>query len=355
MGRYVGLPAVFRKAMAKFEARAVEYYPAVRLMHITERVMVFNIFLLSLFSYLLQFYSFPYEAGGGAQLPAVEAAATRLIINFNKAYPYCLLIQPLVRFGTGSPVRDTWAVGISNLASQADLTEWDGATLVQETTHFHNSMRMSTHARAAAKDFVFIFLATCETEGVAPIFVADRFVRPKKVTTRKLILEYLIRHEYSSQQDLAIAKALGRRRLPSNQAAVDFLHSNFALASSRLPPRCRRTVFQMVTNSLPTRRRTMVLLLPDKAQRDAASKPLCYFCRKGIDEAEHIYGGCEVIVRARADFSRKISIPLDPTALLGGLSLRYLTSGAGPDVASVEVVGVRSSPPPYVEPPPPYM
>jgi hypothetical protein len=107
MGRYVGLPAVFRKAMAKFEARAVEYYPAVRLMHITERVMVFNVFLLSLFSYLLQFYSFPYEAGGGAQLPAVEAAATRLIINFNKAYPYCLLIQPLVRFGTGSPVRDT--------------------------------------------------------------------------------------------------------------------------------------------------------------------------------------------------------------------------------------------------------
>jgi hypothetical protein len=96
----------------------------------------------------------------------------------------------------------------------------------------------------------------------------------------------------------------------------------------------------------------MVLLLPDKAQRDAASRPLCYFCRKGIDEAEHIYGGCEVIVRARADFSRKISIPLDPTALLGGLSLRYPTSGAGPDVASVEEVGVRSSPPLMLTPPP---
>ena len=125
--------------------------------------MVFNVFLFSLFSYLLQFFSFPYEA----QLSAVENAASRLIINFNKAYPYCLLIQPLVRFGTGSPVRDTWAVGLSNLAAQSDLTEWDGATEVRKTTHFHKSMMMSAHARAAAIDFVFIFLATCETEGVA--------------------------------------------------------------------------------------------------------------------------------------------------------------------------------------------
>ncbi len=99
MGREVQLSDVFAKATAKFEARAAAYYPVVRRMHFVQRVTTFNVFLHSLFSYLIQFYSYPYVAGTGAQLSVVEGTAHRLIVNFPNAYPYDHLIEPRSRLG----------------------------------------------------------------------------------------------------------------------------------------------------------------------------------------------------------------------------------------------------------------
>ena len=327
MGREVKLSDVFAKATAKFEARAAAYYPVVRRMHFVQRVTTFNVFLHSLFSYLIQFYSYPYVAGTGAQLSVVEGTAHRLIVNFPNAYPYDHLIQPRSRFGSGTPVKDLWSISIANLAAQSDLNQWDGATQVEPTNKFRNDMRMASHAQAAGADFVFIFLNTCELEGVPPIFVASRFMRDNKAEMRRLILDYILLHEYRSQQDLGMRRALRRRGLPCDQVAVDFLHSHYAIASSKLPPRCRRVLFQMVTNSLATQRRAMVIHAPEKEVRDLLQRPPCLLCRAGTDDAEHIYGDCAVVREARAIYSDLIKVSLDPYTLLEGLSLNLQSVG----------------------------
>ena len=352
MGREVKLADVFAKATAKFEARAAAYYPAVRRMHFVQRVTTFNVFLHSLFSYLINFYSYPYVAGTGAQLSVVEGTAHRLIVNFPNAYPYDQLIQPRSRFGTGTPVKDLWSVSIANLAAQSDLNQWDGATQVEPTNKFRNAMRMGSHVQAAGADFVFIFLNTCELDGVPPIFVASRFVRKNKATMRRLILDFILRHEYRSQQDLGTRRALERRRLPCDQVAVEYFHSHYALASSNLPPRCRRVVFQMVTNSLATQRRAMVIHAPKKKVRDLQQRPLCLFCREGTDDAEHIYGDCSVVQEAREIYSDLIGVSLDPLTLLEGLSLKLQTFEEGGCKITIEVGADKHASPTLIVPPP---
>ena len=352
MGREVKLADVFAKATAKFEARAAAYYPAVRRMHFVQRVTTFNVFLHSLFSYLINFYSYPYVAGTGAQLSVVEGTAHRLIVNFPNAYPYDQLIQPRSRFGTGTPVKDLWSVSIANLAAQSDLNQWDGATQVEPTNKFRNAMRMGSHVQAAGADFVFIFLNTCELDGVPPIFVASRFVRKNKATMRRLILDFILRHEYRSQQDLGTRRALERRRLPCDQVAVEYLHSHYALASSNLPPRCRRVVFQMVTNSLATQRRAMVIHAPKKKVRDLQQRPLCLFCREGTDDAEHIYGDCSVVQEAREIYSDLIGVSLDPLTLLEGLSLKLQTFEEEGCKITIEVGADKHASPTLIVPPP---
>ena len=352
MGREVKLSDVFAKATAKFEARAAAYYPAVRRMHFVERVTTFNVFLHSLFSYLINFYSYPYVAGTGAQLSVVEGTAHRLIVNFPNAYPYDQLIQPRSRFGTGTPVKDLWSVSIANLAAQADLNQWDGATQVEPSNKFRNAMRMASHVQAAGADFVFIFLNTCESEGVPPKFVASRFVRENKAKMRRLILDYILLHEYRSQQDLGTQRALARRGLPSDQVAVDYLHSHYAQASPNLPPRCRRVLFQMVTNSLATQRRVMVIHTPQKDLRDLQPRPLCLLCKEGTDDAEHIYGECSVVREAREIYSDLIEVSLDPYTLLKGLSLKLQSFIEGGRTMSIELGEDKHAPPTVIVPAP---
>lgn len=213
-------------------------------------------------------------------------------------------------------------------------------------------MRMASHAQAAGADFVFIFLNTCELEGVPPIFVASRFMRDNKAEMRRLILDYILLHEYRSQQDLGMRRALRRRGLPCDQVAVDFLHSHYATASSKLPPRCRRVLFQMVTNSLATQRRAMVIHAPKKEVRDLLQRPPCLLCRAGTDDAEHIYGDCAAVREARAIYSDLIKVSLDPYTLLEGLSLNLQSFVEGGCRMSMEVGAVEHAPPTLIVSPP---
>jgi hypothetical protein len=132
MGRDISVQDIYAKALEGLEARATAYYPVVRRLHHASRVTVFNVFVFSKLSYLMNFYSIPY-GNSSSVVATVERIASRMIVNFNHAYPYFHLIQPTSRFGPSPPVRDPWAVSIATLAAQADILRWDGAV----STHTH--------------------------------------------------------------------------------------------------------------------------------------------------------------------------------------------------------------------------
>ena len=122
MGRDVTVQDIFSKALEQLEGRAAAYYPVVRRLHHASRVTVFNVFIFSKLSNLMNFYSIPYGVTSSSVNVVVERIASRMIINFNHAFLYSHLIRPVTRFGPSPPVRDAWAVSVATLAAQADLS-----------------------------------------------------------------------------------------------------------------------------------------------------------------------------------------------------------------------------------------
>ena len=102
--------------------------------------MVFNTFLLSKLTYIMEFYSLPYGSGHLSAVAVVERVAARLVINFRNAYSYTHLIQHKDRLGPSPLLRDGWTVSISTLAAKADPSHLDMATDASRrawSTSFH--------------------------------------------------------------------------------------------------------------------------------------------------------------------------------------------------------------------------
>ena len=55
-------------------------------------------------------------------------------------------------------MRDAWALSLSTLASQADLSQWDGDAVVRTYPNDKESMRISLHVRSVTTDFVCMVL-----------------------------------------------------------------------------------------------------------------------------------------------------------------------------------------------------
>ena len=91
-----------------------------------QRVAVFNIFLFSKLTYIMNFYSIPYGYDASSLNVVVREIAMRLIPNFNRAYPYVFLIQLPARLGPSPPVRGVWNVSTATLAAKDDLSIWAG-------------------------------------------------------------------------------------------------------------------------------------------------------------------------------------------------------------------------------------
>ena len=317
MGRNITVEKIYATALHKLQLRMSGLLPSVRSLHHASRVTVFNVFLLTKLSYIMNYYSLPYDTTASSAVGVVERVATKLVINFNCAYPYVHLIQPPDRLGPSPPLRDAWIVSIATLAAQAELGEWDGVMEVTPVRGSHNSLRISQHIRASAVDFISWHLEGCRLLGEEVVFRAKDFIGKDQRSTRQRITRRLQRVAYLPEQDQSTMTVLSRRGLLPVQETVDAIHSHYAAASNSLPPRYRKTTFHLIFNALATSRRCLVLTIPDSETRRAQPPTPCFLCQEGSDDANHLYGGdCPVVYDARALFSAKTGIDLAPETLL---------------------------------------
>jgi hypothetical protein len=121
IGRGISVEDIYATALRKMETRARAYHSAARCLPHDSRVLVFNTFLFTKLSYIMNFYSLPYGEGCLSAVAVLERIARRLVINFNNAYIYEHLIQRSDRFGPSPPIRDGWITSISILAAKAAL------------------------------------------------------------------------------------------------------------------------------------------------------------------------------------------------------------------------------------------
>ena len=349
MGRRVSTRDVYAKALVGMQAKASAFLPTVRTMSHPQRVAVFNIFLFSKLTYIMNFYSIPYGYDANSLNVVVREIAMRLIPNFNRAYPYVFLIQPPDRLGPSPPVRDVWNVSTATLAAQADLSLWDGITSVSRAKGDTRSMLISEHVRASVTDFISWHLAGLEREGLPVIFRAADFQCSSVSSTRRRLHARLRLVANAEDQDSMAREVLARRGLPCSQTAVDLINSHFSAAPSGLAPRFRRTTFHLLFNALATSKRCQVLFHPTRAARRALTPTPCFLCHGHADYILHLFGGgCLVVNYSRQLFSAAIGIDLSPDTLLAGHTFNMGDDRNGPSLTPPPQEGAEANGPPTV-------
>jgi ribonuclease HI len=309
IGRKVQLEDVYANAMTKIENRVINIIPVLRTLSRTHRVRAFNCFIFSMLTYLLNHLPFPYGVTAGSALVRLENLTRRCVARYNgTAYPYHQLIATKDKVGLLPVVEDAWGKGMANVIvnGKGNLEAYDGKANNIKINLDSESMVIEDIAKANTADFVCRDLDYTD----AP-FRSKDFIKEDDKGTKKAIYKRLMQVGYRYyHQDPNIADKLKDRGLPCEQKHVDQLHGHFAASHPKLPDYHRNITFDIIFNSLSTEWRYSAIKAPkggSEEDRQAAKRAMtstCYFCQEGMDSAEHIYGECVVIIKAREAFGR---------------------------------------------------
>jgi ribonuclease HI len=338
LGRKLQLEDIWSPILAKMEGRCLRWSQAFRQMSLARRILTMNVFVLSMLVYVNTYHALAF----GEDAESAEARCRRLIRTFvipggwargGGAYSFFQLIQPSTRFGPSPSLRDPWACSIVSLATQTDLSHWDGYSnetmLDYRESREHKqrelSMRIADQQFCAGCDF-----ATCDIYGQYPaseaVFTSATFYPPAKTLQfrRQLMRARLVyAHYHYKEQDPALAKSLAGRGLQVGEGEIATLHANFG--SLVAPTQHHNNQFHLTLNALPTDRRLLFRTIPDAAARHAAPPPPCYFCGGGCDSIDHFFGGdCPPVARALDIFATNTKLSLGP----GDLGAENTTAAA---------------------------
>ena len=117
-------------------------------------------------------------------------------------------------------------------------------------------------------------------------------------------------HENFQDPDLVRKFTHPARGLACTPALLALFHANFA-ALATAKPHFTNIPFKLTVNALPTDRRMLWTVIPNKTSRDLAPRPTCHICGGGKDSMEHLPGGgCPPVAQALHAYSTKIRIDL---------------------------------------------
>jgi ribonuclease HI len=326
MGRKLQLEDIWAPILDKMEGRCNRWSQAFRQMSLARRIRTMNVFVLSMLVYVNTYHALAF----GEDADSAEARCRRLIRTYvipggwaqgGGAYSFFQLIQPGSRFGPEPTLRDPWACSIVSLATQTDLSHWDGFTnetmLEYRESREHQqrelSMRIEDQQFCAGCDF-----ATCDIYGQYPaaeaLFASATFYPPAttRLFRRQLMLARLVyAHYHYKDQDPALARSLAGRGLQVGDEEIAALHANFGTLVA--PSQHHNNQFHLTLNALPTDRRLLFRTIPDPAARRAAPPPPCYFCGDGCDSIDHFFSGdCPPVARALDIFAANTQLALGP-------------------------------------------
>jgi len=170
---YLGIPFAremnenkfYDKVGKKFQTRATQIGPIIKSLPLQRKVIICNVFLLSLFSYLIDYCIIPKKVREDTNRTLknliLPMGGKRMVIEH--------LFAPRHHFGLTTPLRCLWATGLARLAAQADFDDlgqedgnestWIGGNRAislsnpQVNAKDHHSMLISDHIKKAANDF----------------------------------------------------------------------------------------------------------------------------------------------------------------------------------------------------------
>ena len=163
----ISLEDVFTTALSKMEARCARWSHAFKAMSLAQRIRTMNIFVLSMLVYVGTFFPLPFENKSGSANRRYEALFRRHVVTMATGYKWFHLVRSPGRFGPSPSLIDPWARSLATIASQTDLTKWQGITDIEvealrvtqgylDLTDLlsQGHLRMKNLQRVAAIDFV---------------------------------------------------------------------------------------------------------------------------------------------------------------------------------------------------------
>lgn len=308
-GRNVDTAMVFMKAMEKFTKRLAEYRGVLQRRTIDHRIILVNVFLTSLFSYLMQFFIMPKVE----VIDKVRNAIRRAVIPFNGgAFAYSHLVTQTRHMGFRTPLRDLWAAGIASLTKGIDFTAFHGREhppLLPHKPYLDNhnwhSMHIEDHRDAASLDI----LHHDDMRDINGLVITNFHGSEQS----KRVYDAAITQGFLPEVMSTGTNVRDRTSLPSKLSRTWGLTGGYAEALREnaldigkwIPAIYISNHIKLLFNALATDDKRYRRGGAGDADRIATGMP-CYLCGEGRDTTHHIFARCEVIRQARHIFLHEV-------------------------------------------------
>ena len=324
MGRRVTTADIYASPLKKLRDRFQLYAPTLSSLPPHQRIININVFILSLFSYHIQFFLIPYPI-----ILEINSLCQKAVLSFGgKAFGYHHLTIHRSAGGLKQPLKDIWAAQATRLASQYPLETHHGLPSADHPdpdkdylTQFHSSQSMliSDHIAAAGLEYLNAWSPRDNNDNIvvdlpiSPLGVVEGY----EAKRRKFIYKRLVDKGWAKNRidgPSGLKKKLSR--WTADPERVDILLSRWKLLTTSLPSHIYYYQILMLHNAIPTeRRREPAMRIPTRGLN--GDNP-CFLCGlshqppdpdKLTDSLEHILGHCPVSRRARTIFHASISLP----------------------------------------------
>jgi ribonuclease HI len=312
VGNNISTKEVFESAFTEFQKRVVSYTPLLARLTLPKRIITINVFALSVFSYLIQFYMMPSEL-----IHNIQRVIAKAIITFKgKAFSYINLVAPLRWFGFKQPIRDPWVVNSARLLAEVDLTKYQGAGPFKVNGDIH-SLRMLEHIKAAVGDL--LVLAVPREPGG---FDAQKF------RSRRKTYDMILDAGYKKARHKDLVRKLGLAKVSNPDDKARRIARMGLGISPNMPSHAISTQLMIILNAVTTDVRLKRAKPQPRRGEDPDNPWPCYCCGAGSDRISHIFGDCIVICAARSAFQKaiKVSLSLESTKAADPFHLSLLST-----------------------------
>ena len=289
---------IYDKALTKFRKRLRSYSPIFKSVSIQRRTLLANVFLLSLFSYVGQFYVVPPDV-----YLEVKEGLRRLVIPFaGSAFAYAHAVSTTnTALRLSRPLKDLWALNLTTLASKTDLSSTNGSRLAVfdgfdhvnnddwGTRHPYLSLRPIEHRVHAALVYLDDFGLRAEDGSIL-----SEHLKGNTRQTRSVIYDHFAsqgwREHLNSRNPLKVCYKIKRWGFAGREEVV---HRWSEKLRPRLPPQVWDFYFRLLFRALPFEKRLREAHMKDSKGNEFRN--VCYFCHDGEDGGLHVFKHCPVV------------------------------------------------------------
>lgn len=293
IGRDITLAQIFETPYNKALSRLSSYKSITKTLSVPSRILLVNVFIISLFSYLFLFFVLPKE-----YYVTLKELIRKVVTPFNGgAYSYDSLVTLRLSFSIKSPLKDLWAFNVALLAARSPLISTTTNYNLLPAISLRKSKFIKEHRDAAAVDFwrdrhledgTLLPLSNHTSTAIYQALITDNYL--------PLAIQHL-----NSKINSFITKNSPLPPPPIN--CVDPISSALSSAASSLPASFLFHHFSLINNALATSRR-----MRHQNRLPLTAVAPCFFCGAAQDSIPHLLTTCKIIQSARLLFLTSLGL-----------------------------------------------